>query len=431
MIEILSRFIANWMEAIGLLLIHLLFFAKNVEWNKKKLYWITGLFTVALAAYAFLAIPVLLYILFFLLFASTILLCTRSKIYNFIMIIPTLLFFTVLYAIPVYILELGMGLIPSIQGSPLLHHIRNDLVDTVLTSFLFVVLYRCRKHKVDLRLSGREIGIFCLYFLFCLFENFMMHYVARFAKNWIILLALGIITFLIVIGILVTYVSYLIARRKNKQLEGNIQKTEEYLSMQLKLLEHEENTRNEASRMRHDLNNHLQVINELHASKSYAAAEKYIQNLSGKLDIAKQMHFTGNQIADIVLSTKKEKAENLGISFVCDGQFRGLNRMEPIDICTILSNTLDNAIEASENVPKPVIRVEGIEHTNYYMVKVTNLVCKPITIKNNSLPTTKKDKKQHGLGIPAIKSVAARYNGDCILSCEGTEFCVKIILPVA
>jgi len=431
MMEIVSRFIANWMEALGLLLIHLLFFAKNVEWNKKKMHWITGFFTVALATYAFLAIPALLYILFFLLFVSTILLCTRSKIYNFIMIIPTLLFFTMLYAIPVYILELGMGLIPSIQGSPLLHHIRNDLVDTVLTSFLFVVLYRCRKHNLNLRLSGREIGIFILYFLFCLFENFMMHYASRFTKNWICLLAFGIITFFIVIGLLITFVSYLMAKRKNKQLESDIRKTEDYLSMQLQLLECEENTRNETSRLRHDLNNHLQVISELHASKSYAAAEKYIQNLSGKLDISKQMHFTGNQIADIVLSTKKETAEKAGIRFTCNGHFQGLNHLEPIDVCTIFSNLLDNAIEASANVTEPAICVEGTQHTNYCMLKVTNTVQKPLNIKNNSLPTTKQDKKHHGLGIPGIKSVIAKYNGDCLISCEGIEFCVKIVLPLS
>ena len=93
MIEIVSRFTANWMEAFGLLLIHLLFFAKNLEWNKKKMHWIAGLFTVALAIYSILAIPILLYILFSLLFVSTILLCTRSKIYNFIIVLILYNFF--------------------------------------------------------------------------------------------------------------------------------------------------------------------------------------------------------------------------------------------------------------------------------------------------------------------------------------------------
>ena len=431
MMEIASRFIANWMEALGLLLIHLLFFAKNVEWNKKKLHWITGFFSITLAIYSILAIPVLLYILFSLLFVCTILLCTRSKIYNFIMIIPTLLFFTMLYAIPVYILELGMGLIPSVQDSPLLYHIRNDLVDTILTSFLFVVLYRCRKHKLDLHLSGKEIGTFCLYFLFCLFENFMIHYVSKFTKNWICLLAFGIITFLIVIGLLFTFVSYLMAKRKNKQLESDIRKTETYLFMQLKLLEREENTRNETSRLRHDLNNHLQVISELHASKNYSAAEKYIRNLSGRSDISKQMHFTGNQIADIVLSTKKDTAEKSGIRFTCDGHFQGLNHIEPIDVCTIFSNLLDNAIEATVNAKEPFICVEGTQHTNYCMIKVANTVPKPLIIKNNHLSTTKPEKKHHGLGIPGVKSVIHKYNGDCVLSCENTLFCVKIILPMS
>lgn len=119
----------------------------------------------------------------------------------------------------------------------------------------------------------------------------------------------------------------------------------EGLAMQIRLLEMEETDRQETRQLCHDLNNHLQVIKELCA--------------------------------------KREEAVRKGIRFSCEGDFSALHKMAPIDVCTILSNVLDNALEAASQVQNGEIAVRGILHKNFYTLMGTNSVKKNISIRHN------------------------------------------------
>lgn len=72
--------------------------------------------------------------------------------------------------------------------------------------------------------------------------------------------------------------------------------------------------------------------------------ENYIGELSGNPMLSKSFCITGNQAADTVISIKKAYADSIGIRLACKGNFTWLNTLSPIDVCTLFSNLLDNAI---------------------------------------------------------------------------------------
>ncbi|MGN1147594.1 MAG: sensor histidine kinase [Lachnospiraceae bacterium] len=409
-----------------MLLIYLAFFAKEVDWKYKKILGIAVAFAVGIWIGIFIENGVVIDLFMLLMFLEADFLCTKRRLYNLIMVIPTLFFFTLVFVVPTYMLSLSVGISPYWSRIDPYGLLYSAIADIVTFMMLLIAVIWCRRQNLNLRLTGWEIGGFCLYLLFNLFELCLLHLLK--VINPKVMLYIGLLSFLFSMLLLGIYLGYLITKRKNIRLENRAREAEDYLAMQLRLLELEKTDREEIRQLRHDLNNHLQVIQELCTNKNYAEASSYAAGLSGKMDVSKQIHMTGNQVADIVLSAKREEAIRKGIRFLCEGDFRELQEMEPIDVCTILSNVLDNALEAASQVEDGEIAVHGILHKNFYTLCVTNTVKKNISIRHNRITTTKQDKHRHGIGLASVASVVEKYNGEYLLSCENKCFTVKVIL---
>ena len=82
-----------------------------------------------------------------------------------------------------------------------------------------------------------------------------------------------------------------------------------------------------------------------------------------------------------------------------------------IDICVLLANLLDNAIEASAKVSSPQIILNIRNEKNYLCITVKNRIEKSVLDKNQTLQTTKKNKSRHGLGIYSIFQIVEKYDG--------------------
>ena len=82
-----------------------------------------------------------------------------------------------------------------------------------------------------------------------------------------------------------------------------------------------------------------------------------------------------------------------------------------IDICVLLANLLDNAIEASLNVDSPQINVSIRNEKNYLCILIRNRIESSVLEENGQLHTTKKDKSKHGLGVYSISQIVDKYDG--------------------
>ena len=176
----------------------------------------------------------------------------------------------------------------------------------------------------------------------------------------------------------------------------------------------------------HDLKNHLLVMeSRQNTEETRRMAETLRSQIAGYEDYV----HTGNDFLDIILKDKSAKAREKQIDFSAMVDFHGIDFMEPLDISTIFGNAIDNAIEASENLPeyKRLITVKA--------ERVRDMLI--ITVENNTEPgnhlvegTTKKDHFVHGFGIPNIKKAVEKYGGQCSFQQEERMYRLKILIPI-
>lgn len=419
----------NLLEGTILLLLYLLFFVKGLDWNRKKLAEIMAAYVVALLAAEFLNSEMIMILVVFGLMIAVNLLCTRNRIYNFFMMIPAYLFYALLSVCPEHMIRQIMNRdnvwVMGIEGLTL----SSMIVDAAIFILLAWTMAKCRKMQLNMRLSGWEIAGFVLYFLFVLFDIFVIE-IFKISLNEPSRILSGTIAFAFALIVFGAYWAYLFVKRRNRQLEYMTSEAERYISMQVGFLELDSENQEELRRLRHDMRSHMQVIQSLCKNGRYDAVEDYVADLSGNEALSKPLRVTGNYAADIVIATKRAKAVQKGIAFACSGDFEGLDTLPLMDVSTIFANILENAIEAAWAAYNPDIAVTGIRHKNYLTLDVSNSVDKPVVIKNNRVATTKKDRKNHGLGIENVKRAVAKHNGQCALSCDNGRFSVKVMLPI-
>lgn len=175
----------------------------------------------------------------------------------------------------------------------------------------------------------------------------------------------------------------------------------------------------------HDLKNHLLVME---SRQNTEETRQMAETLRSQIADYEDYVHTGNEFLDIILKDKAAKAREKQIDFSAMVDFHGIDFMEPLDISTIFGNAIDNAIEASENLPeyKRLITVKA--------ERVRDMLL--ITIENNTAPgnhltegTTKKDRFVHGFGIPNIKKAVEKYSGQCSFQQEERVYRLKILIP--
>ena len=105
--------------------------------------------------------------------------------------------------------------------------------------------------------------------------------------------------------------------------------------------------------------------------------------------------------------------------------------MSDPDVCGLLANAYDNAIEACISQEHAYIHTKANSTKNHTFIEIRNSIPKRIKIHHNSLKTTKGDKYNHGYGLEIMKQIAHKYHGSCEISSSNTEFTLifKLITP--
>ena len=185
-------------------------------------------------------------------------------------------------------------------------------------------------------------------------------------------------------------------------------------------------------KIRHDMKDQLSVVYAMLSDGRTEDAMDYISRnadiISSNYDIVN----TDSIIVNAVVNSKFTVAETVGINVQCSTikKFDGIDEM---DLCNILSNTLDNAITACMNIPKDKERFVSIDiscENKIYRFAVKNSINGSVLNNNRKLLTSKSDKKHHGLGVKIIREIADKYKGRCDFFEQGNVFCCLVTLKV-
>ena len=142
---------------------------------------------------------------------------------------------------------------------------------------------------------------------------------------------------------------------------------------------------------------------------------------------------TGCEALDLLLSDKAVLCASQGILLICSADASRLNGMDVGDLYSLFGNALDNAVEYLQTVAEPekrYIRLEVKEAGGFVSFTLRNYCTLP-PMSAEAFETTKADKQLHGYGIPNIRSIAARYDGDLRIERTGTEFVLRVLMQIS
>lgn len=235
---------------------------------------------------------------------------------------------------------------------------------------------------------------------------------------------LTILCITINIIIIISLIASTILKTYYKQISDIL---EEQIDSELEHYELIGNLNTELREFKHDYKNHMLCIQALINDKQYDDLSEYVSQITDSRVVADKSFCSGNKIADIILSDKNKKAGEAGCSVSFCGEIS--DKIPSRDICVILSNSLDNAIEACQNNTSSEIcsiKVQATFVRNMQMFEITNPIFEDITVRNNMVSTSKPDKGSHGFGLYNIKKVVDSYNGDFEINTDNGEFCLSL-----
>lgn len=181
----------------------------------------------------------------------------------------------------------------------------------------------------------------------------------------------------------------------------------------------------------HEYKNEIMCIQGLFDEKRYDELGKYLKHVSG--NIVKEMDaiHTNNPIADVILNSKYQKMQDENIVFIFNiNDLSNLN-IKGKYIVTILSNLLDNAIEACEKLAdNRVVKLKFIMEEYRTIISVKNTFDGRIIKKNEEYISTKNDtEEEHGIGIKNIITTVDNCGGSYSIRYDGREFYFSIMIP--
>lgn len=179
----------------------------------------------------------------------------------------------------------------------------------------------------------------------------------------------------------------------------------------------------ELRRFRHDYRNHMIVVNAYLESGKTAEAREYLNTINGGINGVLNKIKTGNFVSDAILNSKAVSAAKFDTQISFSGRVPS-EGISSEDLCTILSNLIDNAIEACEKVAgRKKIEIESGEANGFLILSVSNPT---VNGANSKFRTTKKDKLNHGIGLKNVERAIKKYNGTLDLGKNGELFTANV-----
>lgn len=313
-------------------------------------------------------------------------------------------------------------LIVSIGGISMEETVHNEkirLLGIVLSKSIYFIVaefIRINQTRRKMRLST---GYWMLFFTLLISTGLAMYMIFIF-QYYNSIAYLDNLSVIAMVGLMYSFMMtlYLYDRMSYQTQELAKQKLlEQQLDSQIKHVDEIMIAQKQIKKVRHDLKNHMTALAAYFKSKECEEGLEYIDKLIGEVNISGHIIETGNIVIDTILTAKRDLAENKGINFTTNIQIPENLKIASADLCVLLGNILDNAVEACEKADNDKkIDVSMVYEESILICRVINTALKE---DNPTLKTTKKNVDEHGIGLSNIKSVLEKY--ESTLNIERTE----------
>jgi len=302
----------------------------------------------------------------------------------------------------------------------------------VLSKFIVYLITQLIKEKVAMnKLQKPKFAYYILVMpLSSAFAIYLLFLLTYDVKGGLVLIVELAVTLLVLSNIATLYIiDRLLEYESNKEKLQFMQKQFQVQEGHYRELEQRQYEINE---FYHNIKNYLLAVEGYINNGEYEKAKERIKQANDTINYESYNTIkTGNTGLDALINAKVIRMQKSNIEFDYNVKIPNMLSIDYIDLCIIIGNALDNAIEACENISAGPRRISltCIQTGNYISIVISNTIANNIPdLESNDYITTKANKKLHGFGLRSIKHIAEKNKGNVIIEQDNNEFKIKIIL---
>ncbi len=216
---------------------------------------------------------------------------------------------------------------------------------------------------------------------------------------------------LVILGLFLQLGAVILIMVQRNVYKESQQLTEKYLEEQKNHYEYLEKRETETKKFRHDLRSHMEMLTVLVKKRQYDKFEKYVEEINVNIDRFGNNVTVQNGIVDAIINKYYSEAVANEVDMEVKGRFPSDCKIDAYHLCTIFSNILSNALEATIEAEKKWISVVCKYTDDNILVEVKNTFDNKNTARNGKLRTHKKDANNHGFGLENVKESISKYDG--------------------
>lgn len=370
----------------------------------------------------------LVYMLFTLIYS--ILILQKSKIKTFFVVISGYVWvLSINVFVATFISNISSSELSDIYSKHIFERFMLIFIAQLLVTYVYRVTLKLFK-KTDVKLQSGECGliviVFSISFVVIMLNHFVQlnYNVAEQHHKWLLLSNLGII----IINIVCYFMVIRLSKANSAKVEYELQMID--LNYKKQYAENIKSQHEEIRRIRHDMKQSYQVLQQFVVENKFNELAEYLPQICEQINKISSAVDTNHSIINAILNTKLSFAKSQGIKILCISVKQiHAEKIEEIDLCHLIGNMMDNAIEATLKI--------SCEKTKYVEVSITERNSMILIIVRNSyqddlvdegLNTSKCNKDNHGFGVKTIRKISKKYQGSADFYTEGNLFCCSVML---
>ncbi len=210
---------------------------------------------------------------------------------------------------------------------------------------------------------------------------------------------------------------------ESRQLSAQLALSQQYYRALVDSIEQERE-------LRHDFSHHLRVLKLMLAQSRFDDLGKYLSGLIGHGEATPPARYCACYAANVLLDHYSRQAQEHGIAFCCDAAIPEWEAEESAQLCIVLGNLLQNALEGClrlhEEQPREISLLARVVNDNL-TIEVTNSFDGILTQEDGKILTRKKE-QGHGLGLSSVAGVAESRHGFFCTSHDDKQFTARVVL---
>ena len=229
------------------------------------------------------------------------------------------------------------------------------------------------------------------------------------------------------------YLLFILRLSEEKWIRNQLELTQDSLNLQItqsvREIETLRKSQEKTKEYRHDMRHHMQYLSVCIKNNQLARAQEYIQKICSEIEANKVMVFCENEAANLIFSAFIGRAKEQNVPIIIKAQIPKIIHISESDLCVLLSNALENALHACQNLKEKGmegrIEVVAFEKNQKLFLQIINS-CDSDIMFIQGIPVT--NQPDHGIGVRSICALVERYEGIYTFEVEDGKFILRVSL---